>query len=392
MGLSLLLSAIAFASASHPQAPADEEPRLRGRVVAEGSGAPIAGATISTFGFALNEAATTSAGDGSFDIAGQGRADESGRSWYVGFDYLRIEARGVAPTFVDSHGSAAWEGTIHLRSAIALRGTLKGAGRGARATARIDAKWLSWPPQSGLSCWLPPIEARFDEAGHFEFPPLPTQVPIDLEFDSGGDERRSGALRWLVLQAGDSRALELDFATLAPIDASTARARSDEVWTTVSPIALDASGSTRLWSWFECLEGGRHPFHTGRVSACGHDNRVCNHHEARPGVRTFVARDPAGWIGVQALTIAASDKEAKPTITLAPGALLRIDATALTTSSRVELSANGVVFAVRDVLPGVLRYELAPAGGVTARVLVDGKTVATRSAMTPAGAVVDLRL
>jgi hypothetical protein len=365
-------------------------PSLRGRVVAEGSGEPVSGAMLTTFGFSIEQTSTTTAQDGTFAIPTTGLHRGVNASWEKSIDHVRIEAPGFAPLFLDPLASATWTDVIRLRPATVLRGTLKGASRGARASARIES--LAWPPQSGLSCYVPPVEARFDELGRFEFPPLPTQVPIEIEFDTGWAERRSGALRDLVLEPGTERTLELDIATLAPIARPTS-AESDEGWRAVEPVVLDAKDAAREWTWFEFVEGGRHqPHRVGGGSRHVHKNRPCTHLEARPGKWTLVARDPAGWIGVQEFTIADAEKVAKPTIRLAPGALLRIDASSSTAPARIELSAKGIVFCARKVLPGELRYELAPAGEVTVKVIADGKSAPDRSTTASQGSIVDLRL
>ncbi len=134
----------------------------------------------------------------------------------------------------------------------------------------------------------------------------------------------------------------------------------------------------------------RKPFFENRWAFHGH--RACNHLEAPPGRYTLVGRDVSGWIGCSGLDVARADKSISATVNLAPGALLRLDGSGLAARTELTLSSAGETFVEVDLLPGVVRYEVVPAGTVKVSTNIRGQEPQTREITTTAGDVLDLGL
>lgn len=270
-----------------------------------------------------------------------------------------------------------------------MRGIVRGLGEGVWITVIAPASELYWPPRSGLTCVNQRWTTQTDAEGHFLIADLPAQVPLSVRRDAGSTaEGVTLTSEELVLSPGEQHEVVLDAhleAGSKPREASTVE--GGEHW-----VSVDTSSFASL-TWFEFLNGARliqHRVGGGRWHV--HQNRACNHLEIRPGRSTLIGRDASGRIGVELMEVTSSESAIRPRVKLAAGGLLRIDGSRLNAKASIKFTLSGQEFAVRELLPGAVSYETAPAGSVRMTVAIDGREPETRSIDVAAGAVVDLAL
>jgi hypothetical protein len=144
--------------------------------------------------------------------------------------------------------------------------------------------------------------------------------------------------------------------------------------------------------WFEVCGGGRLAKHrNGGGRHHIHRFRACSHLELTTGTWSLLGRDADGLIGIGILE-AEHQEHLHPRVIFAPGALLRIDATGLDAPSRLTLSHDGLAFVEVELLPGVVRCEVVPAGMVEVVVSAEGSEPRERVVETTAGSMADVRL
>lgn len=361
------------------------------RVVAEGTREPVVGATILPSGAGIDRTPITSSAQGEFVLVDPPRRSESNATSNRGIDYLRITAPGFGAALVDPCSNAPWASPIRLRAGATLSGTLEGASEGDIVTASVAGDELCWPPRSGLYCLDERWRAVMTEGGRFELKDLPAQVPIEIGITSAGFAPGTVVTNRIVLRPGELRRLELDSASLSHTPPTSESTKGD--WITLNGIAHDAEGTLRELPWFEYLGNSRRIRHrVGGGRAHVHHWRACNCLELEPGTSTLVARDVDGWVGMQVITVENGESGMRRPVRVEPGALLRLDASSLTSPARMRLSSGRLEFARRDLVPGVLRYEVVPVGTLLITLEVKGQSPVSRSCELRAGEITTVEL
>jgi hypothetical protein len=218
---------------------------------------------------------------------------------------------------------------------------------------------------------------------------LPAQVPLTIRLDA--DTRNFGTLLAsdVVLKSGETRDVVLPGSTSKLPEGAV----ESEVWIPVDPVGTSAPGMPSALIEFEILNGARWIRHTnvgGRSHV--HHVRACPHLEAVPGNHTIIARDANGWIGIGRFDVRASNSRATPSVSLAPGALLRMTFDGPEDHARIALESKGIEFAARELPRGVVWYELVPAGSVTVRIAGDTTEPRTLALEATAGQILPVAL
>lgn len=357
-----------------------EPERIRGRVVSDVDGAPVENVSVEPEGLLPVAWCTLATLD-------QDRCWSAKATEHTEVGYFRITAPGHSVAFVDPSAEVPWE-QIRVRAGATLAGRLEGqcAGHWVRITA--PAAELTWPPRSGLVCPDEVWTVRTESDGTFEISGLPAQVPLMIRAILGSGLE---AETQIVLRPGERR----DY---SPTDTIEAPQRSEPLAATpcvpIHPSSWDGTNpGERETAWFEFASGGRRRQHPhGRAGMQAHHYRACSRLEALPGRRVLVARDAEGWIGTAPVEAVPGEIGVHPRVELRPGALLRIDATGLEAPSRLTLSHDGLAFVEAELLPGVVRFEVVPAGKVEVRVAAEGHEPRGRVVETTAGNTSEVRL
>lgn len=342
-------------------------PTLRGRVVAEATALPIAGATVLADGFAQHvpPAETDAAGD--FTLLTGARCIESNAISNRGADFLRVSAPGFTELRVDPCSEAPWAAPIPLRKSASLRGRFA-EGRFDRVLVSARAIDLTWPPQSGLYGEDGGWHAQVDTAGTFEFGALPAQIVLTVAWDGFVDGQRTRHTLPLVLQPGEARDIVLSAPLPDQKSPSTANS-AQGAWIPVQLSAVNLGGGSRPMPWFEVIGESRpirHRVGGGRWHV--HGFRACNCLELRTDATRVIARDIEGWVGACDLAFSADGTTARARVVLSRGTLLRLDASGSSEDVRASISVAGVRFVERELLAGVVHYEVVPRGAVLVRV------------------------
>ena len=374
---------------------------LRGVVVRDSDGSPIEGARVEPQGGGIDGRAVVTRADGSFELPDGPRCGPSANG-SRGIDYLRVTAPGSSLALVDPCSTAPWASTVRLRPSATLVGWVAGLPEGHPIDVVVQAAEIAWPPRSGLTVSEPRFTGTLNAEGHFEIADVPAQVPLAVRHTAGQWDDGYELATGLVLAPGERREVALE---VLPDQGSRHGSEKDKAsgpWIPLFPSASAATPPEEL-VWFEVLNGGRlaghfvggprskhHVIAGGRFHVHGY--RACNHLEVEPGGWTLVARDNAGGIGAKRIRVRETDPSIGTEAAVRPGALLRIDASDLEAPFRLTLSYDGLAFVDAEMLPGVVRYEVVPAGKVDAAIQADGSEATKRIVEATAGSTVTLRL
>jgi hypothetical protein len=339
-------------------------PTIRGRVVAEATALPIVGASVIAGGYLRNVLPAETGADGEFTLLTRARCKESNATENLGTDFFRVSAPGFVELRVDPCSNAPWAGPIPLRKSASVRGRLteEKFDRAIVITARaVD---LTWPPQSGLHGEEVMWRAEVDASGAFEFPTLPSQIELTLAWTRTSDSNREKHTLPVVLRPEERRDVVLP--ATAPLDSAPVAARPPEdPWFKLLLSAIGSDGRVSEFPWFEVLGESRLiPHRVGGGRAHVHHSRACNHLEVRADVTRLICRDVDGWVGACGLRQSKSESVRIGSAVLTPGTVLRLDATGLTEDARISIDVGEAHFVDRELLAGVVRYEVVPCGAV----------------------------
>lgn len=375
-------------------------PTISGRVVRESDGTPVVGANVEAWPASQNRDGTTTDDRGEFLRVGKPGFEYATATRREPFDfvsYLTISAPGVARTLVDPCSDAPWAAPIRVRGTATIRGRVENAPKNQvnHVVVIANAKDLCWPPRTGLTETDPRWLGDLDAEGRFEIPDVPAEVPLFFCWNAGTSGSHGVALADdPVLAAGEER----EWNSRAPEGAVPLRTTrtphpAEDPWIPVDPTAHDSEARTPtllardlvdVWRFLRHRNGG------GRYHV--HGWRACHHLEAMPEMRTLVAFDASGQIGLERFEVRADDSRVLPRATVAPGALLRIAFDGPEERARIALSSRGIEFAARELPRGVVWYELVPAGDVSVRVVAPDSEARTSTVETKAGTIVPLAL
>jgi len=357
--------------------------------------APIPNAKVEPKGFRIGGGAVLTDAAGEFEVSGGPRCSQSGATSNWGIDYLRVSREGWGVALVDPCAEAPWAEPIRLRPGASLAGRLEGVPKGCWINVVAAAPDLMWPPRSGLMRSDESWRAYTDEEGKFEISNLPAQVPLTVSAPAPPGRGSESIERRVVLVPGERRWLDLG---LPPPEKKSEAVEESQPGTTAARwILVDVSASNR-WlgpdlTWFEFVRAGRLKKHLvggGRWHV--HQHRACNHLEITPGRHVLVGRHADGSIGVAEVEVAETAALLEHRMELAPGGLVRIDGSALESEARISLSSAGLQFAVFELIPNVVRYEVVPSGRISLAASSGDRAMEAREIGVPAGAVVDVRL